>query len=252
MLAEKFWTERNYSAAVSEFERVVQKEPKGQLGVQALYRVASTQALFLNKPTEAIQNFRLFIERAPQHKLVWEAQKQIGEILFAKLERYDQSILHYQTLIKTKPDAEEVPEFMFQIAKAHFFLWHFDEALTEFATIIKKFPKTQWAERASYERGVVYFSRAGQTPAGSDDVSSEGSNDACKKGIVVFQEFIKKYPKSRLVPEAKFGIASCLEELDQLDAAYAEFESIKTSYPSPKVIAIKLFRIQERKHQKNR
>ena len=58
--------------------------------------------------------------------------------------------------------------------------------------------------------------------------------------------------ESTLVAEARFGIANCLEELDQLDAAYHSYEYLLNSYPSPKVIQIKLARLKERKAQRSR
>jgi TolA-binding protein len=67
-----------------------------------------------------------------------------------------------------------------------------------------------------------------------------------------FTRFMKRYPQSTLIPDAKFGIASCLEEMDQLDAAYHAFEELRSTYPSPNVIEVKLVRIRERKDQRSR
>ncbi len=67
-----------------------------------------------------------------------------------------------------------------------------------------------------------------------------------------YQRFLRRYPSSTWAAEAKFGIAACLEEMDQLDAALLQYESLRASYPSPKVIEIKLARIKERKEQRSR
>src|SRR4051794_36759945 len=86
LLAEKLWTDKNYAAAKVEFEKVIVKDRKGKLGVQALYRAAMTEALFLEQYEEATKKLRLFIQRSSDPQLVWEAKLQIGEILFSKLE----------------------------------------------------------------------------------------------------------------------------------------------------------------------
>src|SRR3954466_2048116 len=63
LLAEKLWTDKNYLAAVSEFERVTAKDPNGRLGRQALYRAASTQMLFLSEYHEALKKFNDYVQK---------------------------------------------------------------------------------------------------------------------------------------------------------------------------------------------
>ena len=48
VMAEKLWTEGRYKAAVLEFEKVYNRDPKGKLGRQALFRAAMTRAYFLS------------------------------------------------------------------------------------------------------------------------------------------------------------------------------------------------------------
>ena len=76
--------------------------------------------------------------------------------------------------------------------------------------------------------------------------------EAYQEAIDAYQKFLKAHPGSALAPEAQFGIASCLKELDQLDAAYHQYEALRGTYPSPKVIEVKLARIRERKMQRSR
>ncbi len=239
ILAEKLWTDGKYEAAVVEFERVSRRDPDGELGLQALYRAAVTEAYFLSQYGEAIRKFRTYAEKRAGHESAWEAEKQVGELLFAKLEQYEQAVQHYEALLKAKPDAPEAPEFLYRVGRSQFFLWHFSEAIDTYRRLIRRHPTSEWAERGMYEVGVTLYTRNKQ--------SEEGFQEA----IDAYQAFLKKYPKSALVPEARFGIAACLEEMDQLDAAYHAFEALKSTYPSPQVIQIKLARIKERKAQRS-
>jgi len=258
LLAEKLWTDGKYSSAVTEFDKVTAKDPKGKLGLQALYRSAVTQMLFESQYGDAARKFKVFADSpGVDPDLAWDAQKQIGEILYAKTEQYDRAVQHYQMLLKLKPDAPEAPEMLFRIAKSHFFLWQFDDAVVVYNQMITQFPGTGWAEKASYEIGVTYFTRGeqktGNWPKNAEHgKSGAASNNAYQEATEAYQRFIKNYPLSPLVPQARFGIASCLEELEQLDAAYRAYESLKSTYPSPNVIAIKLARIRERQAQRSR
>jgi TolA-binding protein len=179
--------------------------------------------------------------------MAWDAEKQVGELLFSKLERYDQAAQHYQLMLQKHPDAPEAAELLYRIAKSKFFLWEFDEAITNYRELIRHHRNTQIAERAAYEVGLTYFTRGEQRPGGATS-----GKEAYQDAIDAYDDFIRQYPKSQWVPEARFGIANCLEELDQLDAAYHSYEALQSIYPSPNVIAIKLARIRERKAQRSR
>lgn len=244
ILAEKLWMDRNYKASVSEFEKVFQKDSHGKLGLRALYRSAMTQAFFLYEYEGAIKKLKVFIQESSDLKDTLEAQLQIGDILFSHFNQYDQSLFHYQSLLKLYPDCSEVPQLYYRIGKSQFFLFLFKESIESYQKIIQKFPGSIWCEKASFEIGTSYFAMAGRTGQ-----SSHGTSDY-QRAIEAYRKFIKSYPKSTLKLEAYFGIASCFEELNQLEESLEIYNALKDEYPIPKIIEIKLFRIQERMAQK--
>jgi TolA-binding protein len=246
-LAERLWTDGKYKAAVSEFEKVVARDPKGKLGLQALQRAAVTQELFLHEYADAARKLRVLSERSGDAEQAWEARRQLGEILFSKTDQYDQAVLHYRAMIQLRPGAPEVPELLFRVGRAQFFLGQFDEAIATFREVQARHGGTEWAEQAALETARAYFTRGEQRPGGSGP-----GLDTYQQAIASYREFIRKYPQSPRLPEAHFGIANCLEELDQLEAAMQAYEALKKTYPSPNVIEIKLARIRERKAQRSR
>lgn len=243
VLAEKLWNDRKYEASVLEFEKVISRDPKGKLGLMALQRAATTQNLFLQQYPEAVRKLRQLAELTPEKDVIWDSQVQIGEILFSKTEDYAAALTHYQKLLTDFPTSDQVPEFLFRVGKCQFFLWKFEEAAATFQSIQKKFPKTPWAERALFELGQTYFTRGEQ---------KGGGKESFQEAIDLYQKFVSRYPKSERVTLAQFGIANSLEEMDQLDAAYDAYEALKSTYPSPAVIEVKLRRIRERQAQRSR
>ncbi len=241
VLAEKLWSDQKYVAAVAEFERAAAKDPRSLLGQQANYRAAMTQFLFLFQYNDAIRKFKSFVETSSDGPMAWDAQIKIGEILFSKLDHYDQAIVHYQSLIREKPTALEVPEFFFRIAKSQFYLFQFKEALKTFRELNQRFPKTKWGEKAEFEVGITYFT-CGEHHSEELGIKS----NVYESAIEAYKRFIQDYPQSELVGEAHFGVASCLEELDRLDEALIAFEGLKKKHPSPYVIDVKLNRIRQR------
>lgn len=238
-MAEKFWLDEKYFAAVSEFEKVMNKDLSGNLGLEATYQAAMIQYVFLSQPLEAVKKFRLYTRLSTDSKKVLGAQIHIGDILFGKLEQYDQAITHYQNLLHNSVVSEKVPEFLFRIGKSHFFLFHFQEAVCIYRELMKKYPSSPWAEKAGFELGVSFFTSA----------EREVKTGAYRDAMNAYEQFIKTYPQSYYVPEARFGIASCLEELDQMEEAMKVYETLKANYPSENVINIKISKIKERMAQ---
>ena len=243
LLAERLLSDGSYIAAVNEFEKVFSRDPKGALGQKALFRAAMTQMLYLSQNDLAIRKFNTIIETSNDKDVVWEAKKYIGEILFSKLEDYAQSLQYYQSVLKSNPSANEAPEFLFRTGRSYFFLSKFSEALGVYEEIRKKYSQSIWAEKALLEEGLSMFTRGEKGGVKSKQLSD------FQKGVALYEDFIKLYPKSVGVVQARFGIASCLEEMEQLDTAFEKFKELRSSYPAPEVIDIKLRRIAERRVQ---
>lgn len=242
LLAEKLWGDGNYIAAVSEFDRATELDPKGKIGLQALFRSGTTLTLFLSDYEAALKKFELYTARSNDATSAWEAEKMIGDLFFTRLERYKAAIAHYDKLLRMRADAPEAGEFLLRMAKSAFFLKDFKRAIELYQQVLKRFPASPEAERATFELAATYFTR------GDDSHGKEAYQEA----LDAYQHFLKRYPTSPLAPEARFGVASSLEEMDQLDAALRAFEALRGQYPSPKVIEIKITRLQERKQQRNR
>ena len=245
VLAEKLWTDGKYSASVSEFDKVAARDPHGKLGTQALLRAATTQALFLSQYGPAISKLKRFVESSQDSSAVWEARMEIGDLLFSKTEHYEQAILYYRNLIALRPSAPEVPGFLFRIGRSQYFVAQFDDASASYREIVREYAQSPWAERAAFEMAQTRLAQGEQTG------TSRSAQDIFKAAMGMYEGFVKRYPKSHYAAEAQFGIASCLEEMDQLDAAYQLYQSLAESYPDRNVIQIKLARIRERKAQRS-
>lgn len=239
VLAERLWTEGNHSGAVTEFDKVTARDPKGKLGIQALYRSATTEANDRGRYREALRKFKQFTEFSRGTPAAYEADLQIGEILFERMEQYEESAAHYREMTKRWPAAKDLSEFYFKAGKSDFFLSRFEDALSQYDEAVRGFPGTPWAERAAFEKGIVLFTRG-------------GSDESYKLAIRAHEDFLAKYPQSPWAVHARFGIANCMEELDQLEQASERYKSMMGEYPIPEVLSLKIARIRERQAQRSR
>lgn len=243
LTAEKLWTEKNYAAAVTEFDRIVKESPNSTIGLQALWRASTTRTHFLNQQEAALRGFELFLERAGSSELAPEAQKEAGEIYFNKLKQHQNAIDLYSRMIESNrftPDEEAF--FLSRIGRAHFLLGRIKKAIETQEDFLIRYPKSNLFRKVQLELGHAWYA-LGDTEKGS-----------YQKALKIYQEVAKvtegKDPKSYL--EARFGEAATLEEMDQLEMALSLFKAIETVYPAPNVVKVRMIRLEERLQKKRK
>lgn len=243
LTGEKLWTEKNYPAAVAEFDRVVKESPNSALGLQALWRASTTRQLFLNEPEGALKGFELFLERAGDSDLAPQAQMEIGEIYFTKLAQYDKAIEHYEKLLASgryPPDDEA--KFFYRIGRSHLRSNRLKKSIEWYERGLKKHPDSPFSSKSKFDLGSAWYA-LGETEKG-----------AYQKALRIFQE-LQDQTRVRdhlLFVESIFGEASTHEEMDDLELAYEQFKSIENDYPAPNVIKVRMIRLAERMKKKRK
>lgn len=241
LTAEKLWSEKNYPAAVSEFDRVVKESPNSALGLQSLWRASMTRTLFLNQPEAALKGFESFLERASNSELAPDAQLEIGEIYFSKLSEYQKAIDHYQKLLLNKKfQPDERAKFMYRIARSYFLSNHLNRAIEWYEKGLSLYPKSPYTEKSEFDLAHSWYALG------------ETDRQAYGKALKIFEALKEQTKDHTLHVEAIFGEASTREEMDQLEEAYSLFESIQNDYPAPNVIKIRMVRLNERKNKKRK
>ncbi|MBN22113.1 MAG: hypothetical protein CL678_12605 [Bdellovibrionaceae bacterium] len=241
-LAQKLWDKGKYKAAVSEYQKVLKKDPKGKLGIQALYQSAFTQFLYLNEYEQAAQEFAKYIKLSRSGESIWKAQVQLGEILFVHTKNYDQAIEIYSDLLKKDPTHKKAPFFLFRKAKSYFFQWDFEKAIQYFGDVEKWYPSSPWAEKASYEKGLSYFTSADELKL--RDLKKV--HERFRSAISQLETFMKDYPKSALIPHAQFLIGNSYEELEEKNQALEIYQKLLKNHPTPALIQVRIHRLNER------
>ncbi len=243
LTAEKLWTEKNYRAAVSEFDHVVKESPNTPIGLQALWRASMTRDLFLGESEEALKGFEAILERAGSSELAPQAQIQMGEIYFTKLARYPKAIEHYEKLLQAgKFSEEEQARFLHRIGRSRFLLGQIRSAIEVFEQAAKKHPTSAMTPKIKLDLANSWYA------LGDGDKSSYG------KALRIYGEVAESTQNTnpRLYAEAVFGEAATLEELDELEKAHERFKSIANHYPAPNVVRIRMVRVSERMAKKRK
>lgn len=229
-MAEKLWEERKYDASIREFKKIVSDNPNSLLGEQALYRIGVTQYLYTNEFIPAINSFRSFIQITKDEDLKYQAQKNIADIYFTKLEVYQKAIEEYSDIIKRYPTKTEKDIFQFKIAKSYFYRLDYKKSLEHYNKLIETYPASSLVSESEYQIASIYFT-LGQY------------EDAIENYLKV----INKYPNSMQEVLSKFGLANSLAEMNDLDGALKVYKEIINRYPSKNVILMKIKKLRARR-----
>jgi TolA-binding protein len=229
VLAERLFNDKKYSAAVEEFSKVLSSDPRGGLAQQSLFRIAMIQFLYLESYGDAAKHFRQFIKISPNSDLVFQAEKTLAEIYYAKLDAFVQAADLYENLYRKYPTSLERDFFLFRAAKSQYGALNFDKAILSFHELLKLYPKSRWAPEALYQIGNTYFTKGD-----------------CDEAIEQFQEVLLSYPKTEQAVFAQFGMGNCYEEQERPEDAIRMYERVVDRHPSPGVVRSKLTRLKDR------
>jgi tetratricopeptide (TPR) repeat protein len=227
-LAERLLEDKKYDAAISEYQDVVNKEPYTELGISALFKIAQTHHLYLGRMKEAQNAYSLYFKRLkdPAQQIV--ILQILAKLSFEEFEDYNEAIRIYGDLINRSLSPEETEKARFQIGRCLFLQNRFDESVAAFEQLKTKHPDGKLLGRAELEI--------------ANATSAKGR---CRDALPRFEKVAKLNPE--LGPLAIFAEATCYEELDDLDKAHELLDSIKNTYPSPQVVALKMNKIKRRK-----
>jgi tetratricopeptide (TPR) repeat protein len=215
--AEKLWTQKKYAAAAAEFDDIARLDPDGPMGLQSLYRSAQTKTLFLSRHNDAIEQFKLVIERAPKSEVAYSAIREVGETYYSRLSHCAQSIQWYSQFDQD-PRVQQADslEFLLRRGRCHHRLRELGQSNSIFDRMLSMNLPKGLKPKVLQEQGSLFLSRGEQ-----DSKFSE----LAKK---TFEQLEKDYPNSEFSFEAIFGVASALEQMGQLDEALVKYTSLQS------------------------
>lgn len=240
--AEKLWTQKKYAAAAVAFDEVSKAEPNGAFGIQALYRSAMTKTLFLSKHQEAIQQFKLVIERAPNSEIGILSIIEVGEIYFNRLNSCSDAITWYLQYEQNNQILQnEKLVFLQRRARCHHRLRELAQARQAYEKLIEIDSKSEIGLKSRQELGLVYLSM------GEKDIKFS------ELAMQTFNALIKDLSDPEAYTEAQFGLASSLQQLGKLQEALTIFEGLLDKTKSEErsyLLKVNIARLKERMSKK--
>jgi len=200
---------------------------------QALFILADTLNLGLQRYHDAIFTYLTLVKNYPYDALTEKSQREVAEIYKSRLRDYPRAIASYQKILEMSPaDGDRIQN---EVADLYFRLENFEQARIEFEGLLKEYPDSPLIAEARYRVAVSH--------------NLEGALNAAEEG---FFKVMEAHPKSPYAAEAQFGLATLLEGRGELRQALQLLTQLEGVYPNAEALSTRIAQVEERIRKKKK
>jgi tetratricopeptide (TPR) repeat protein len=222
--------EQDFKAALEHFQKVIRRSPESDNALAAA-REASRIAFYETKQFgEAVQFYRYLIGFSPIEQERRKSQVKIADIYFENINDYPQAIEEYNKLLLLRNSNEEIVDLRSKLARANFYLHRFAEAQLEIEGALKIVENPDRKFELRMLLGNLYF-----------------NTKRAEEAIRVYETVVRDYPERAQKDNVVMNMIVCYEDMEAFDKAIEKLSSIKSNYPDPEFIELKIKRLKERK-----
>lgn len=222
-----------YVEAVDLFEKLHDEYPDFERVPQSLFQSAEIQDLYLGRYSDALLTYLLLERDFPEAAEVVQARKQVAVLYKYRLNDCGQAIAVYQKVLD-QPDPEN-DQLQYEVADCYFRLNNFDQARIEFDSLTKSYPQSLLIAEVQYRIAMTY-ALEGKLPEAAG----------------AYRLVVERWSESPYALEASFGLATVLEEQEELLEALKILESLAGIYPKQDILERKTAQVRERIEKKKK
>jgi len=217
----------DFAGAVEVLRDLHREYPRSSRAPEALLQTAELQHLALGRYQEALHDY-LNLERdyAPSPQAA-AARRQVAELYKYRLSDQARAITAYQRLLEEGD--EHADRLQYELADSYFRLNNFEQARIEFDNLLLSYPTSLLAAEVQFRIAVTH--------------ALEGATD---QAMTAYREVSTRWPHSPYAVEARFGLASVLEERERLSEAMTILEGLQGVYPNQKALGQRIADLRSR------
>lgn len=221
---------QDYPQAIKHFKKVILREPKSAQAIDSAREAARLSLFETKKFTDAIDFYKHLIQYSDVERERRESQGKVASIYFEKLNDYRRAIEEYNKLLLLRNSNDEIIEYRFNLARAHFYLSEFQDAQTEIDMALKLSENDDKKFDLLMFLGNIYF-----------------NTKRAEQAIKVYEDILKKYPKRAESDNVAMNIIVCYEDLELFDKAIEKLENMRGTYRDTEFVELKIKRLKDRK-----
>ncbi len=260
-LADSYFGSKNFSASSKIFKELFQSGKYSSDDPYTYYQYA--QALYKSgESNAAIDEFRNLQKKFPESKYGESSLFTIGFIRFQEGE-FEEAISDYRNVMQVYKRSSLAPAVYYSIGDAYFNLGQYDSAIVNYRNVLTKYPSSEYVYDAINGMQYSYVAMGKSAEAinlidryvGQNPNLKLSDQIFFKKGEIYYsqrdyenaklsyQEFLAKFPKSSLVPEAYYWLGKSSQNLKQDDEAIFYFNKVFESYPASESAAVSVIEL---------
>ena len=237
-IAEEFERQGQYLRAIEEYSRIVNMGQRSPMAIKAQMQIANIYEKNIKDYSRAIRAYRDAFRRSDDKRTRTEARWAVANIYAEQLQNPAAAAEEYEPLfLESGKGQKEGPEILLAWAKSLFDAGRFTDAAKRYSEFRTLYPGHKEGPRSLLEEGHALL-----TDRRSDQAAA------------LFREFITKFSGvngyASMVAEAYYGLGGALEAQDDLNAALEAYRASLATYPNPKVIELKIRRVEKRKKER--
>lgn len=222
--AQALYKSGETEAAINEFQKLQQKFPKTSYGENSLFTIGFIRFQD-GEYKNAIDDYRNVILIYKNTSLAPVVYYSIGDAYF-NLEMYDSAIVNYQNVMVKYPSSDYVYDAVNGIQYSYVAMGKPENAINLINGFVSQNPNLKFSDQIYFKKGEIYYSQHNYQNAKAS-----------------YQEFIAKYPKSSLVPEAYYWLGKSAQNLKDNDEAIFYFNKVFESYPESESAAVSVIEL---------
>ena len=222
-----------YAAAVELFEQLHDNHPRFARVPEVLFQTAEIQDLYLGRYSDALLTYLMLERDFPEAAEVVPAMKQVAVLYKYRLNDCSQAIAVYQKILD-QPVLEK-DQLQYEVADCYVRLNHFDQARIEFDSLLKNYPDSPLIAEVQYRIAMTY-ALEGKLPEAAG----------------AYRLVMERWTANPYALEASFGLATVLEEQEELLEALKILEDLAGLYPKQDILERKTEQVRERIEKKKK
>jgi TolA-binding protein len=203
------------------------RHPHSARAADALLEAGRLLHLALGRYQQALLAYLSLERDYPATPQAATARLLIAELYKYRLDDQLRAIAVYQQLIDAS--AGDGDRLLYELADSYFRLNNFAQARLEFENLLRSYPLSALAPEVQFRIAVTH--------------ALEG---AAEQAIAAYREVTARWPNSPYAVEARFGLATVLEERERLREALAILEALQGVYPHEGALAQRIAHVRGR------
>jgi tetratricopeptide (TPR) repeat protein len=236
--AETFVQQGQFLRAIEEYSKIVNFEQRSLMAIKAQTEIASIYEIHLKDYLTAIRAYRDAFRRSDDPAQKMRARWAVARIYADRLGNFQAASEEYEILYKEYgKGSAEGPEILLLTAKALMDAGRFADSAARFSEFRALYPGHVEGPRTTLFEAQAYM-----------------ASDQLDRAIELFREIITRMGSvagyQSLVAESYYGLGLALEQKDELSQALEAYRASLATYPNPRVIEVKIDRLERRKKER--